>query len=300
MILTTTSQKIEAVLAGAVSANQPQFVVSYADITSSAFTPGSNNGDLNGTTDVDLVTAPGSSTYRQVKHLSIYNADTAAVTVTVNLDDSGTDRKLIETTLPAGSVLSWSPETGWVKGVSGSHSFIDLPDTPSSYSGNAGKIAVVNSAEDALKFVGFRGALVSLSSNQSISNSTYTAIEWDNLAYDLGGWLDIGGTNPERLTVPSGVSYVQIQSNIVFDGSTASSPDLRAVGIWKNGSNAIGLPLFIEDAGWYNSNYFLSITSGVITVTGGDYFEIRVRQDSGGALDVISLNRTYVSIQEIK
>lgn len=153
MFLTATDQKIEAVLSGAVAANQVQFVAAYADITTTTFVPGESDGITSDTTDVDVVPAPASSTQRQIKSLSFYNADTAAVELTVKLSNGGTERVLVKATLAAAVTLVWTPEHGWQKGVIGSHSFIDLPDTPGSYSGNASLVPSVNSGETALEFV---------------------------------------------------------------------------------------------------------------------------------------------------
>ncbi len=70
-----------------------------------AFTLGSNDGALDGTTAVTLVAAPGADTARTVQLITIYNADTAAVTVTVQLDNDGTDRILVKATLAVGNTL---------------------------------------------------------------------------------------------------------------------------------------------------------------------------------------------------
>jgi hypothetical protein len=67
-----------------------------------AFTPGNSNGALNGTTPVDVVAAPASSTQRLVRKVRFFNLDTASVTITLQLDDNSTDRVLQKFTLAAG------------------------------------------------------------------------------------------------------------------------------------------------------------------------------------------------------
>lgn len=59
-----------------------------------ALTPGNTHGALNGTTPVDIVAAPAASTQRLVRNVTFYNRDTAAVTITLRLDDGGTERWL--------------------------------------------------------------------------------------------------------------------------------------------------------------------------------------------------------------
>ena len=70
-----------------------------------AFTLGANDGALNGTTEVTLVAAPGAGVVRTVQTIFIYNCDTAAVTVTVQYDNGGTDRIMLKATLAVGETL---------------------------------------------------------------------------------------------------------------------------------------------------------------------------------------------------
>ncbi len=101
LVLDGTTKTIQAVMSGAATTSNPDFTVSYADSTSSSLTEGSNDGALNGTTAVTLVSAPSASTRRVVKWLTIQNKDTAAVTVTVTFNNSTgpTTRQIAKVTL---------------------------------------------------------------------------------------------------------------------------------------------------------------------------------------------------------
>ena len=110
MITITTTHKIQAVLAGAVSANQPHYWTDYIDTADDAV--GQGNGVLNDTTDVDIVSAPSSGD-RLIKQIHIYNADTASVTVAVKTDASGTERILRKVTLTTGQSLIYNSSSGW-------------------------------------------------------------------------------------------------------------------------------------------------------------------------------------------
>jgi hypothetical protein len=57
-------------------------------------TPGSNTGNLNGTTAVELVPAPGAGVVRTILSLRIFNADNAVVTATLRKKISGTNYAL--------------------------------------------------------------------------------------------------------------------------------------------------------------------------------------------------------------
>ena len=113
IILDTTTRKLQVLLGGAVATNQCPCMASWVDVTSSAYTPGTTVANTNSTTAVDLVAAPASSTYRQIKTLSIYNADTASVTVTVRYNDNGTTYTLLKVTLPTLYHLVYTDTDGW-------------------------------------------------------------------------------------------------------------------------------------------------------------------------------------------
>lgn len=116
IILDTTTRKLELVLAAAPAANQLPFVASYVDISQSspALTAASTNTSAtNSTTAVTAVAAPGASTSRQLKFLSIQNADTAAATVTVRVNDNSTLRIVFKATLAVGDQICFTDAEGF-------------------------------------------------------------------------------------------------------------------------------------------------------------------------------------------
>lgn len=116
MILDSTSKRVRAFLAGAPAVNQPEWNASWADHdgTAQTFVPAHLNGVLNGTTPVDIVTAPGAATtQRQVKLISLFNADTAPVTMTVEVFDGADSRRWIRAVLLTLETLAWEPGGTW-------------------------------------------------------------------------------------------------------------------------------------------------------------------------------------------
>lgn len=99
ILLTETTMSLQVLLAGSPAANQAVLYAAYADHTSTTFVPGEQDALSNGTTAVDIVQAPAASTQRQVKYLSIYNADTATIQVTVRVNNNSTIRTLITVSL---------------------------------------------------------------------------------------------------------------------------------------------------------------------------------------------------------
>lgn len=89
LLLDATTKSLELETSAAVSTD---YVVSYADHTTSAFTPGMNQGNVATATTTTILAAPAGSTQRQVKWLNVRNrSTTAAQTVVLKLDVSGTD-----------------------------------------------------------------------------------------------------------------------------------------------------------------------------------------------------------------
>jgi hypothetical protein len=89
LILDTTSKSLEVLLDAVPSAQFP-WTASWADVTMSAFTPGSADGVTNGSTPVTLVAAPAASTYRKLQFLSLHNLSSAARVVTIRLNNAST------------------------------------------------------------------------------------------------------------------------------------------------------------------------------------------------------------------
>jgi hypothetical protein len=70
-----------------------------------ALTERTATGQTNNTTVTVMLSAPSSGFRRIIKHLTVYNEDTAAAEVHIRYDDGGTYRTLCKTTLAVGDVL---------------------------------------------------------------------------------------------------------------------------------------------------------------------------------------------------
>lgn len=111
--LSTTNEKLQAVLGGAVTTNQLHCVVCYSDDNGTTYVGGTQYTSTNDTTAVDICAAPAASTVRDIDYLSIRNRDTAAATVTVMVDVSATDSEIVKATLAVGDSLVYSHGNGW-------------------------------------------------------------------------------------------------------------------------------------------------------------------------------------------
>lgn len=122
LVLDATTKSIVCAMAGTATTTNPDFTAAWADNTGSAFTEGATDGALNGTNSVTLVAAPGASTRRAIKTITIQNRDTAAVTITVSYNNNSTLRTIAKVTLQVGD--TWTTDgtfdtTGSLKQVVG-------------------------------------------------------------------------------------------------------------------------------------------------------------------------------------
>lgn len=91
-VLDSTTKTLKAALTANVATSNPEFTVAYADSNGITFTEGSSDGVLSNTANVTVVGAPAAGFRRVVKSLTIFNKDTAPVTVDLKYDNNGTHR----------------------------------------------------------------------------------------------------------------------------------------------------------------------------------------------------------------
>ena len=113
IILTETTDNLQAVLGGSITANQLRCATFWRDVTTTTYVPGRTLTLTNNTTDVNIAAAPISSTQRIIDTITIYNADTVNATVTVKLDADGTEYILWKGILATGEMLQYNDKTGF-------------------------------------------------------------------------------------------------------------------------------------------------------------------------------------------
>ncbi len=168
-----------------------------------------------------------------------------------------------------------------IGGGGGAEVFTGLTDTPVSYSGQGLKPVRVNSGANALEFftdgggagrAPFKGALVKKDANQTGISTTFpgTALTWEAEEYDTGTFHD-NVTNNERITVPagSGIVRVRLSANVVM----ATDSNDKQLAIFKNGVEFPGSAQVLH-ASDGTSKERLNITTPVISVAEGDFFEV--------------------------
>lgn len=139
---------------------------------------------------------------------------------------------------------------------------------------------------------GFKGALVRLLTNQSIPNNAYTTVSFETALYDTSSFWDSG--LPTRLTIPSGVNKVVLKANVQWD---ANDTGRREFSLRKNGGSFIGQPDSRNAASQRTND---NMASAVIDVIAGDYFEVVVLQNSGGALNLMPGTPMWFALEVVE
>lgn len=137
----------------------------------------------------------------------------------------------------------------------------------------------------------FSGALLAMSSNQSITGAAgETALVWATETYDIGGWFD-SGTSTTRVVVPTGVTRVRLSGAVVQSSVTGEV----SITFKKNGSTFAGQPNNDSDTTGGDS---LNITTGVLEVVPGDYFEMFMAVDTTS--NAVAEARTWFAIEAVE
>jgi len=139
----------------------------------------------------------------------------------------------------------------------------------------------------------FVGVRLTKSANQSISNSTATAISFNGETYDTDGFHD-NSTNNTRITIPSGKDgYYLIYGNI---GWGINATGRREFSLRKNTSTTLSDGGTGPTSGAYVSNIF----SIVLNLAAADYIELFGFQTTGGAFDVESTTNLGTTFGVVK
>lgn len=110
ILLTDTTHTLEVITS---SSEGIDYNISYADVTTTAFTPGSVQGNITTATTTVVLAAPASSTQRQVKFISLTNIGTGNNNVTIQKDVSTTNYVIIDAVeLSAGDSLQYIDGVG--------------------------------------------------------------------------------------------------------------------------------------------------------------------------------------------
>lgn len=131
-LLTSTNDSLEVVSTTTAST---ACTANFVDITTSAFTPGSNQVTISTATTTSLVSAPAASTQRQVKSIHCRNQGSTQQTIAVQKDVSATNYLLTPAIVLNGGESFTMDSTGQVMQYDGSGRPQQVTQTQTGYDG---------------------------------------------------------------------------------------------------------------------------------------------------------------------
>lgn len=140
-----------------------------------------------------------------------------------------------------------------------------------------------------------KGAWLITDTDIAVATSTNVAIPFRTPVYDDLGFQTL--SYPSRITIPAKVKKVRINAGVSF---TTNANGTRRLFLAKNGDVTAARTIVGNWIPAHSLNIEMNITSPVLNVVEGDYFEVYVWQDSGASLKVERVNRTFVSVEVIE
>jgi hypothetical protein len=143
-----------------------------------------------------------------------------------------------------------------------------------------------------------------ITSGTVVASGSTVVIPWNTSLFDQGTWF--AHSDASRLTVPSGVTHIQLHASVHFQPSVVGE---RQVFIFKNGNRNNILPASgvgnntgvwgaatvegIEDD---TSGAVVQVSTPIITTSGNDFFQVAVRHTSSGTLQVSGTNSYFSAL----
>lgn len=117
-----------------------------------------------------------------------------------------------------------------------------------------------------------------------VSDNASTKINFDTVEYDTVGLWDAG--SPSRIVVQDGVAFIRFSFNVLFPALAPAAGSSGRVGIWKNGASfslSSTVHVGLNNSAADNTSAIQGV-SPFLQVNKGDYFELVVKQVTGGNL----------------
>lgn len=230
LILDATNRSLEAVLGGAITTSQPEFVASFVDKSTGSLSETATVGALNSTTPVTLVAAPSSGHKHTVLAINIYNKDTAAVTLTINYNDNSTLRVIWKGVLQAGERVT-------VDGVFDSSGALKTAASSIAASLLTGTVALANGGTAADNSSQTANKVFASPTSGGAGNMSIRALVDADLPTTLAG---------KTLTTPTIASFANAGHN---HQDAAGGGTLDAAAVTSGTFGAARLPAMVGDSG---------------------------------------------------
>ena len=295
MYLDTTTRSLEIDLNGAVATNQLPVTVSYTDISQTTFGITAVNSTItqtNGTTAVTIAAAPGASTTRQIKYVSVKNSDTAAVLLWVQINDNATLREQWKGTLAVNDTLVFSDTALW-RVLDSSGNIKQAPSSISIASGAtltlSGAYALTLTTTGATSLtLPTTGTLATLAGAESLTNKKLGSLTSNGLATTSAGDGTLSVTVPGTGVLTALAVNIGTAGSFITNGGALGSP-----------SSAGTMPAFtLGGAISGGGNQINNVVIGASTplagsfTTGGFSGDITITKASNTAPSIVFTNNT--------
>ena len=147
----------------------------------------------------------------------------------------------------------------------------------------------------------FAGARANRSGTFALPNTANTAILWNAEAFDTNNFHD-NITNPERITIPAGVSRVRMTAGLHY-ASQGGSNNANIATIIRNGSTSDEIAYSVAS---FNANEFgadqygHTLDTGIIDVSENDFFEVRCLFQSSSGNGTLNTEGSFFCIEVIE
>lgn len=240
------------------------FVAVYADSSGTAFTEGVSDGALQASTYVTLVAAPAAGTRRIIKSITFYNNHSSAIGVSLDFDNNGTKRRIVQLLIGVGQ--TWSSDdlgsTGTFKLVNNSTPIEGGTNGSVLYNVNGtlseiartGTSTLVSSvsptiATPTIITPSVQDSITSTSTGFNLINTTATTVNFAGAATTL----NIGGAASATTSLSAG------SGSVVNLGGGANAAELRFLEPSGSGTNYTALKAQAQAA---NVTYTLPAADG--------------------------------------
>jgi hypothetical protein len=251
---------------------------------------------LNGSTDVTVVPAPTGTNRRVVKDITIYNGDTAAVTIFIKYDTNATQRTIAKVTLAVGD--TWTTDgtfdaNGQLKTIAGSVNLAtQVTGTLPVGNGGTGTTTLTG----VLKGNGTSAFTAATAGTDYLAPPSGTAI----LKANSGGALANASAGTDYVAPGTATTFTADQTfnstRLKLAGSTSGSATLNAPAI--AGTNTYTLPPDASTLGYRNvpqsgsdktTSYTLALTDIGEFVGVGTSGSITIPNSTFSAGDIVSI-----------
>lgn len=133
------------------------------------------------------------------------------------------------------------------------------------------------------------------SANQAINNASLTTVTFDSEDFDVGNLHDTA-VNNSRITIPAGGAGLWLFVATCSWGGRNAAGGRTGAYVYKNGTTRIAIAEETPDAASGDGNLGTTFSAVCFDLAvAGDYYEMQVRQDSGGSLNLLGASEDLAS-----